>query len=136
VTFRFAPTVAPRLVEFLADCHNAEEILGLFAADPAAYSSVVKMSVPLGMRHAVAMVPAHTEAFDKALTALREALASVPVTDRLAAFPSARERLPPLAIPFQVLSRIDRFLEDGGESCVYRPEAPNDSQPSPTKAGE
>ena len=119
VTFRFQPAVDPGLQEFLSDCHNVEQIICQYTADPVGFGYAAKLPLPLGRKQAFLFNAAESAAFDAFLDYFRTALSGVEPSKRFAAFAGAFQGAPAAALPMPVLLRIDRFLEEGGTGLLY-----------------
>ncbi len=120
LTFHFQPVTDPAFQQFLEGCHNAEAIISAFIETPHHYRAAIKLPVPLGGCHAWLLDTSACLDFENLLRILREAMGALEPEVRTAALAGTMDGLCPQGgLPYTVLRRLERFLEDNGDNLIF-----------------
>jgi superfamily II DNA or RNA helicase len=110
LTFTFRPAIAPKLADFLRDCHNARRIEALYLERPARHAAAVKVPLPLGGAEAFLLDAAAHNELDAAVSLLRSRLAESEPQDHLGVLAAFIASSNYVGLPARLLLRVEFLL--------------------------
>jgi superfamily II DNA or RNA helicase len=107
VTLTFRPAVPAVLVDFLKDCHNAQQVEALYLERLTEHAAAVKVPLPLGGSEAFLLSTESKNELDTATSSLRTKLAAVEPQDQFGALAAFIAGAPYLGLPMRLLARFE-----------------------------
>ncbi|KGG86698.1 DEAD/DEAH box helicase [Comamonas thiooxydans] len=109
VTFKYRPQLPTTLSDFLGDCHNKLNLEEQYLSRPDAWTTAVKVPLPLGGFEGFLLEPASGVALDSALEALRSSLIACEPAQQVGVLASFLASCA-VELPNRLLSRLEFLL--------------------------